>query len=984
MDVNSSQDKKDELLQKWLQQKQTHSYKGDHVQKRPENIPVPASSNQKRLWLLQQMHPDNPFYHYIGEYHIKGELDSDLLLKSFRLVVDKHEILRTTFDIKNNEIFQVIHPKIEFDIFRTDLSNIVRSEQRTQVKEQALLEARKLFDLVNGPLVRINLFHLNEKEYVLIICMHHLIMDKWSAKLLCDEIALFYRWLSEEKTFHLQHLPFQFGDYAYWQQQKKTDVSQLEYWGKKLSGDIPFLKLPYDYQRPSVPSYKGSYNARKYNDDLCRDIKQFCRFLKTTPYVVLLTAYKLLLYKYSGQNTITIGTPVTHRNQKSLEELIGFFDETLPLKSEIVESDTLSDVIQKVKQTHQEALSNKDVTFETIVDLVKPERILGINPIFQTMFIYHYAEELPALADGLTWSYEPFDLEVAKFDLTLYVAEERGKLSVIFEYAHDLFEESTIERTHEHLVAVIKEIINNSNLQVSELSILSKEEKAELLTFGKNQIHYMPKVLQIHHLFEQCVTDQPNNIAVIAEGKSYSYQEVNNRANSVALKLIQSGVTSNMAIGLFTDRSVEMIVGILAILKAGGAYVPLDPEYPENRCNFIAKDANIKCILSKKHFEHHLTKQEIPVLFIDEVQTSEPLKPQLKSEAINENHLAYILYTSGSSGQPKGVVITHANLIHSTIARFNYYEQPPRTFLLTSSFTFDSSVAGIFWTLCSGGALLLPKYRVEQDMYDLSLLIKNHIVTHTLLLPSLYNLLLEQANPTDLASLHTVIVAGETCSSVICKNHFNKLPQVNLYNEYGPTEATVWSTVHKIASSDTNGSVPIGRPVPNTEIYIVDKDNNLVPRGVMGELVIGGTGIAKGYINKRKQSAKQFIDDSFNDVPGKKLYKTGDLVSYRRDGLIEFHGRVDRQTKIRGYRIELDEIGEVIKEFSGIEDVVISVESSNNKVAMHEDAVNPESLTKILEQMPEDKVAELLGHIENMKDQELDFMMDRLKEVFQI
>ncbi|HHM21730.1 MAG TPA: amino acid adenylation domain-containing protein, partial [Bacteroidetes bacterium] len=661
-----------------------------------------------------------------------------------------------------------------------------------------------------------------------------------------------------------------------------------------------------------------------------------------------------------------IGTPFANRNRLEVENLIGFLNNTLVMRAQLRDEMTFVELLRVVYQTSMEAFANKDIPFETLVNTLKPDRSISTNPLFQTMFLFHHALPVPAFAPGLQMEHAPFDLGVAKFDLTLYLAESNGQLTTIFEYAKDLFQRSTVERMQGHLKTLLEAIAENPNQKMAELPLLTNDEKKRLLTDWNNTRRAAPQDVPIHYFIENQAREQPDKIAVAAQGQHLSYFDLNKKAEQLAARLQAIGVGKNVPVGLFTGRSVKMITGILAILKTGGAYLPIDPDYPKDRIAFLLEDAAVKIILAQPHLLDRLPATTAQVVSLDE-KTHRSFVP----EEVAPDDLAYIIYTSGSTGRPKGVQVTHRNLVHSTTARLHFYPQSPGTFLLLSSFSFDSSVAGIFWTLCSGGQLLLPPQHIEQDPDQLATLVFENKVTHTLLLPSLYSLLLQHAPAEKLTSLHTVIVAGEACPVGLPKRHFDKIPNASLFNEYGPTEATVWCTAFQILKEEATAPIPIGRPIPNTEIYILDKNKQPVPIGVPGELYVGGAGVTKGYLNRPQLTNQRFIappkwlnTQHFPQGPGTpKLYRTGDLARYRPDGQIEFLGRTDQQVKIRGYRIEPEEIKKVLEQLEEVGEAAVVVQTIQEN-GMEKNGI--ERLLEALLSLNPDEADRLLSSIEQL------------------
>ena len=959
---SSSKTSAEENLKKWLNLNQPAHTRNSDFQKLPGNQAGPLSFGQLRLWFLQQLNPGNPFYHYAESFQIKGPLNRELLISSFKELINRHQILRTTFPDKEGIPWQQIHRELLPEITYHDLGAVYEKHRKFQADQNAREEARKPFNLQTGPLVRLSLFSLNDKEHFMVLTMHHMIIDKWSMDILRKEwIALYLG----------QSLPpineIQYADFAYDQRQKPPEKPHLSYWTNKLAGEIPKLKLP-TIGKTSMkkPAYRGSFSEARFSEAQSVKLQQLCKRTNSTIFVLMLSVFKVLLYRYTGETDLLVATPISNRDRISLEDLIGFFNETLVLRTGVSGHMKFTEVLEQVQNTVLEAFDHKNIPFETLVQKLKPERLVSSNPLFQVMFLYHKVQ--PAdnnLTDQVNWEYRPFDLGISKFDLTLYISEENGGLSAIFEYPTDLFDESTIVRMHGHLRCLIDGILKDPDRAISKLPFLTSQERKMILDDWNKPVEVSTEYTSITAWIDSTIQKYANRSAVVCAGLTMSYARLDERANKLARVLLEAGSAPNDRIGICSERSAEMIIGILAVLKIGAAYVPLDPKYPLSRLQFIIADAGIDKILVQDHLMDQLPTGEFQSIGFNTRIASDEVKAHGSPDPISGTSIAYVIYTSGSTGTPKGVAVTHKNLLHSTQARLVCYQEQPGNFLLMSSLGFDSSVAGIFWTLVSGGTLIIPEESMVQDMEMLSELIAVNRVTHTLLLPSLYNLLLTHGTRQNLTSLNTVIVAGEVCPGDVCRNHFESLHETRLYNEYGPSEATVWCTVHQINPDDSHDSIPIGRPVQNTEIYILDENQQPVPAGVIGEVYVGGAGVVPGYLNQPGLTEKRFVKNPFSNDPSSRLYRTGDLARFRSDGVIEFWGREDRQIKVRGYRIELDEIERVIGNYPGIGEVALALKQHENDPVLTDDAIS--DIVSVLQEMDRQEAEELLDSVETIK-----------------
>ena len=763
------------------------------------------------------------------------------------------------------------------------------------------------------------------------LTLHHIITDQWSMNIIKDELAFYYLKHQQSEVIEIESAGIDYIDYAYGQYKPKNYDKLISYWKDFLSG-VPTLVLPYDFKRPSIQSFRGERSSQTFSKELSTEVIKTSRDLGVTPFIFFLSLFYIFLYNYSKREDLTIGIPMSNRNSKDLEKSIGLYLETLVLRTSIEGTLSIKDFILKVQETYLDTLSYKDLPFNEIVKALKLDRSLATNPLFQVMLIYSSESELPKFGEKLTLTkVSDYDINVSKFDLTLFVTEQNGSLSSTFEFATDLFEVSTIRRFQDYLTSLLEYFVTSSTKRIDSIPTLTKNEEELFLKQITSTLGQFASFTAIHQIIEDVAFKHPDYTAVSFNNESITYMELNTKANAVANIILGAVPSRNAVIGLCLDRSVDMIIGMLGILKAGCCYLPLDPDYPKDRTAFITKDAKTQIILTNSKYFDDFDALNFDGVINIENSLNAP-QPDYSLPKIKEDDLAYIIYTSGSTGQPKGVPISHGNIISSTEGRLNFYDKNPKAFLLMSSISFDSSKAGIFWTLCTGGHLVITEKRIEQDIDKISALIKKENISHTLMLPSLYNIVLEYSDTEYLKSLTDVIVAGEACSVAICEAHFNKLPEVNLYNEYGPTEGTVWCIAHKITPKDLAlTTLPIGRPVASTNVYILDKNFNHVPTGVPGILYISGPGLSKGYINRPEKTNEVFIDNP-NDS-GEIIYKTGDLAKYDNEGNIIFIGRNDEQIKIRGYRVELSEIENTINQLPEIKNTIVL--HSNNKLSAY-------------------------------------------------
>jgi len=918
------------LFEKRLKQRGLNSLKTPdkskiEISKRKDHNELPLSFAQQRLWFFQQLNPDNSAYNVFNALRLEGLLNVALLEKVFTEIVRRHESLRTTF-ITNSEgqPIQVIARAQSITLSIVDLKEAPNREQ--EVQRLGTAEVQRSFDLAK-PLLRITLLQLGETEYVLLLTMHHIISDRWSLGVFVREIKVLYETFSSEQPSPLPELPIQYADWAIWQRQYlqgEVLETQMAYWKQQLA-NLPILELPTDRPRPAVATYQGAKQSFELSKALSFALKALSTKERVTLFTLLLAAFKVLLYKYSNQNDIVVGTSIANRNRVETEGLIGFLVNTLMLRTNLSGNPTFRELLNQVREVTLGAYDHQDLSFDKLVDILNPERNLSqMAPLVPVHFDLQLVKVEQLELSDLSVSPLRFDNGTAKFEMRFNLLETDCGLTGLVEYSTNLFDTTTITRMVEHFQTLLEGIVANPQQRLSKLPLLTEPEQHQLLVEWNNTQTEYPQQQCIHQLFEVQVESTPNAVAVVFEDQQLTYSELNAKASQLAHYLKKHGVGPEVLVGICTERSLSMIIGLLGILKAGGAYVPLDPTYPQERLAFILKDTQVSVLLTQNKLLPRLPENDVHIVYLDTdwgVISQETEKNP--DSSVTPLNLAYVIYTSGSTGKPKGVQIAHRNLVHSTTARITYYQEPVTSFLLLSSFAFDSSVAGIFWTLCSGGILCLAQEGLQLEIPKLVELIAQNHVSHLLSLPSLYAFLFQEAKPEQLISLRTVIVAGEPCPTELVQRHYQLHSETPLFNEYGPTEGTVWSSVYYSHSQQTRKQVSIGCPITNTQIYILDSHLRPVPIGVSGEVYISGDGLARGYLNQPALTSEKFIPNPFGDRPGIRLYKTGDLACYLSDGNIEFLGRLDHQVKIRGHRIELGEIEAAISQHPAIRETVV-------------------------------------------------------------
>ncbi|MDP2178896.1 non-ribosomal peptide synthetase [Methylicorpusculum sp.] len=920
---------KQAVLEKYLKAKLKDRHSDEEIARR-NAATAPLSFAQQRLWLLCQLEPVSAAYNFPTALRISGKIDLSAMEKAINAIIGRHAILRTRFVTVADQPQQVIVPEIKIAMVIEDISEFTDSEVDKRIKAEGL----KPFVLSEYPLFRTRLLYLGqsrgEEAYVFLVNMHHIISDGWSAGVLFREFAALYIDYCNGMPPSLPELPIQYADFSYWQHnglQEGRLNRQLAYWKKQLAGSPNLLNLPTDHPRLPMRGFLGATHYFAIAPELTDRLNRLSRLQGVTLFTVLLAAFNSLLFRYSGEKDICVGIPAAGRTKPELEDLIGFFVNTLVIRTRLDDHPCFMELVGRVQTAVLEAWENQDIPFDKLVEALQPQRNPGVNPLFQVMFVLHNVPMGTLALPGLTLESMAVDYGISKFDLVFHVTENNG-LEAAFEYSTELFEAASIVSMAEQLNRLLAAIVEHPEFRLGQLSLLTTAEICRLNEWNVTS-GLLPEDLCLHALFEAQALKQPERTAVICGELKLSYGELNERANGLAGYLRKQGVGPEIRVALCLDRSVEAIIGLLGILKAGAVYVPMDPAQPPERIAELLDDCNASLLLTQDRLLTGFGASSPKILCLDrEWPTDEERIDGELPVLVDPSNAAYLIYTSGSTGKPKGVIISHKNAVASTFARFSYYPESPDGFLLLSPFAFDSSLAGIFWTLGSGGRLFIPAESAHQDPQALVNSVAQEALSHLLCTPSFYSLLLDYGKQGQLTGLRTAIVAGETCSPDLVAKHARHLPATRLYNEYGPTEATVWSSVYEIQVADSADDVrvPIGRPIANSRIYILDDCLNQVPAGVPGEIYVGGAGIARGYHNRFDVTAERFLPNPFSAEAGARVYRSGDKARFLPDGRIEFLGRVDHQVKIRGFRIELGEIEARLVQHNAVSDAVVLVQ----------------------------------------------------------
>ena len=908
------------------------------IQKAPEGKPLRLSFPQENIFFIQRLTPSSKAYHAQSLLHFNGALDVDILQRSLGAMISRHEIYRTTFHEKDGQTFQVIHPTWSPILNMVDLQQIPTGQRKSELDRLVQIEMQKAFELGELPLVRWMLFQTDREEYKLLFVEHHLVHDGWSFNLFIRDLLEFYRSFFNGKAAQLPEIPLKFSDFSYrqheWMETKDAE-EQLAFWKDKLIDAPSVLELPLDYPRPSIQDFTGSKLRIPIPASVYKALKALSQRESVTLFMEMLTAFYVLMFKYTDQTDILIGSGVANRHWNDTENIIGMFVNTIVLRTELSGNLNFRELLQRVRTATLEAYTNQDMPFDKIVQVLNPKRHLSHNALFQVLFSFQDAPlpdlSLPNLSVRLE---EGISNGSAKVDLNVVVISrpeqqlssesgKEGETFVIWEYSTALFDEATILRMADHYQMLLEAMATNPEKKISQLSILTESERHQMLgNWNETQANY-PKDKCIQELFEEQAEKTPDATALVFEERQLTYQDLNNRANQLAHHLRTLGVGPDVLVGVCVERSIEMVIGLLGILKAGGAYLPLNPADPKERIKFMLENGGVKVLLTQQHLLTKLPKLDLHLIYLtsDHQEFVQYSQKNLSVKTTPQN-VAYVIYTSGSTGTPKGIEIEHKSLVNLVSwhqQTFAVSEQDRATQI--AGLSFDAAVWEVWSHLTGGASLYFPPNDVvlaSPEMLQAWLISKR--ITISFLPTPLAETILSFDWPQD-SSLRILLTGGDRLHLYPSKN----LPFV-IYNNYGPTENTVVATSAKIVPTSVMGRLPtIGRPISNAQIYLLDKQLQLVPIGVAGEIYIAGNGLARGYLNQPKLTAEKFIPNPYSVEPGARMYGTGDLARYMPNGNIEFLGRIDHQVKIRGFRIELGEIETALSEHANVQDAVVLV-----------------------------------------------------------
>ena len=902
---------------------------------REDRIPLskqtegPVSFAQQRLWFLDQFYPRSCAYNVPRVLRITGSLDLHALQLALNAIVKRHEILRTNFKPVKEEPFQVVSEASEVPLHIVDLTTDPPEERETKAKSVVENEIAQPFDLSSDLMLRATLLRLKKDEHILILMSHHIASDGWSKGLMFNELATLYNSGLTKTPAALAELPIQYSDFSAWQRARvKGEVlqSQLAYWKRQLAGVPASLDLPTDYPRPPVQGFAGTTQSDSLPAELVAALKTLSKSEGVTLFMTLLASFQLLLSRYAGQEDVVVGTPIAGRTRPEVEPLIGDFVNMLAMRTNFSGDPTFRELLKRVREVVFQAYENQDLPFERVVEELEHGRDMSRAPIFQTIFILETAPPPPPRLEGLSVQILDFDTPTAKNDLILILADDKNGFKVKLEYSTDLFSKQTIDRFLQHFRTLLENIVANPGLPITQLKITSPGEREQVITGWNESTRKEGRVSCIHQLFEDQVLKTPDAIAVEFQQQRLNYRELNARANQLAHYLRKRGVAPDSRVGVYVHRSPEMMVALFAIMKAGGAYVPIDPMYPRERLDFMLQDAAVAILVTQEKLLEGLSSQEAQIVCIDrdwtEIAQESPETPAVEVTPAN---LSYVIFTSGSSGRPKGVQLEHRNVvnfINSVQCLFALNEKD--IFLGVASMSFDASVLDFYLPLSVGARLVMVDVDTTRDGYALADTMARSGVTAMHATPSTWRSLIDAGWKGGPAL--KLLSGGEALPWDLA---FRLLPCCSaLWNLYGPTETAVYSAVHKVKNSDS--ATLVGRPVDNTQIYILDSRQEPAPIGIKGEIYIAGAGVARGYLNRPELTSEKFIPNPFNALPEARMYRTGDLGRYLADGVIECFGRADDQIKLRGFRIELGEIEAVLKQHPSVRQAVVDVRSSSS------------------------------------------------------
>jgi len=933
--------KRQALLEKLLKKKLPGDFKTQTIPKRKIFSPVPLSFSQQRLWVLDRLAPGNTSYNVPMALRLKGKIHIPVFEWALNEMIRRHESLRTLFTMENETPVQVILTEFHLRVNVMDYSKLPAAEKEQEAHRFMMEEAAMSFDLEHGPLVRIFLQVLDVDANILIYSMHHIISDTWSNELFCKELVAIYEAFLAGNPSPLPEPTLQYPDFAVWQREWfQGDLlgKQLSYWKNVLGGELPILEMPSDRRRPPVSSYRGRTFRIEIPESMTVRLMELTRFEGCSMFMMMLAVFNLLLYRYCGQHDILVGTPIANRKKQELEEIIGFFANTLVLRNDLSGNPTFRQFLERVRNVSAGAYDNQDLPFEKLVEELQPGRYMNYNPLFQAMLVLQNVprEDLDMKSKNLEVKFLDSFSGSVKFDIWISLTQFDKYFTGDIEYSTDLFDEDTILRFWAHFQGLLEVVVGDPGQHIDDLQFLSADQKEQLL-YRWNDAAREYDIKPLHQAFTAQAAKTPDHVGLVGEvgpvgpvrPVGLTYRQLNEQSDCLAQLLIEKGVLADDVVAIIMERSVEMVIGLLGILKSGGAYLPIDPQLPQDRIDYMLKDSSAKLVVNEKFF-----RGSVPAGAV--FQKSPPCRRRHfhhSSFIIHHSNLSYLIYTSGSTGKPKGVMVPHEGISNRLQwMQETYHLTTDDRVLQKTPYSFDVSVWEFFWTLLNGALLVMARPGGHKDSAYLVEVINRERITTIHFVPTMLNVFLEDPGVHTLRTLKRVICSGEALPAEYVEKFYELFPLgVELHNLYGPTEASVDVTYWPCEKDSRRHVIPIGKPVANTQVYILDRNSNIVPVGVHGELHIGGIQLARGYINRPELTAEKFcLIKSFSGGAGGRffkkaplLYRTGDLARWLPGGVIEFIGRIDHQVKVRGFRIELGEIESNLREHGAVSDAVV-------------------------------------------------------------
>jgi amino acid adenylation domain-containing protein len=898
------------------------------------------------LWFLDQLEPGTAAYNLPRAFRITGPLDVNILTRAFEAVMRRHESLRTVFDSVEGQARQIVLSDVKVQIPIVDLSDIPENDRESEALRIASEEGKKPFDLTEGPLLRILLVRLGAEQSLLVLVLHHIITDGWSIAVLFREVTRCYAALVQGEDADLDELPLQYAEFAQWQREYMSGATlakQVGYWKNKLAGAQTILDLPTDRPLPTTHSWRGGTEELIFDSDVLAQLKTFAQSEGATLFMVSLAAFQALLRRYTMQDSVLVGTPVACRNEVETEDLIGLFVNTLVFRADFTPDLSLRGLARQIRASALEAYVHQDVPFEKLVEELVPQRSVDTTPLFQVMFTFQNIPKQVFEIPGLVMKELEFETGIAKFDLSVEMFEN-DELHCRFEYNTDLFDQSTIQRMLGHFQNLVHAAIKDPDRPLAQIPLTSTRERRQIVEEWNNTAADYPRDLCIHEAFERQSNLTPGSTALRWQGKKLSYRQINESANRLSHYLTKRGVKPGTLVGVSVEPSPEMVVALLGVLKAGAAYVPLDPAFPIQRLTFMIEDAGLDGVVTHSRIKNELPRELSNVIALDsELELIRNESPRNPAVSVSSDQRAYVIYTSGSTGTPKGVEGTHRAALNRFAWMWRSYPfQAGEVCCQKTNLGFVDSIWEIFGPLLAGVAsVMIPPETVRDPAALLNTLARER-VTRIVLVPSLLHTLLEHVELDQLVNqtgnlqarvpeLKLWSCSGEVLSRELAQRFRKAFPEATLLNLYGSSEVAADVTWYELSEQEGTGAVPIGKPISNTQIYVLDEHMNPVPVGVRGQIYAGGDGLAVGYWKRPEMTAERFVPNPLTPEVSARLYRTGDLGRWRGNGELEYLGRVDSQVKLRGMRIELGEIEAVLAGHGRVREAVVALQGEGEQ-----------------------------------------------------